>query len=453
MQFDLSKEYLEQIETAIDNQDNDFLFENLLELHAADLNLILMELNAGQSKYVLNILEKETSAEILSELDSDIRKRFLSTFTPQEIADLFPYIYSDDAADILNEQKLKVREEVLSLIDDQTLLENLQDLLRYDDDCAGGIMAKELVKANLDWDVNQCIEEIKRQAEEVEKLYSIYVVNDKDKLVGRVSLKDILLAPRQTKIADLYRDDLISVDVFMEDAEVAQIMSKYDLDAVPVINLQNKLVGRITIDDVIDIINEQAETERNLMSGISENIEHSDSIWNLTRARLPWLLIGVLGGLLSAMLMGVFEQQLLQVTAVAFFVPLITATGGNVGIQSSSIVVQSLANKSAFDEAVSKKLFKSFLVSLLNGIAICIVVTIFVFAQQPETNLPFVVGSAIFMVVIIASLMGTITPLILNHYDINPAVASGPFITTANDILGIAIYFGVVNYLLIHPLF
>jgi len=234
----------------------------------------------------------------------------------------------------------------------------------------------------------------------------------------------------------------------MPNDEVALLMSKYDLDAVPVVNFQGKLVGRITIDDVIDIITEQAETERNLMTGVSENIETSDSVWDITRARLPWLLVGVLGGLLSAMLMGTFEDQL-ALAAVAFFIPLITATGGNVGIQSSSIIVQSLANKTAFEEETSKTLLKSFIVSLLNGVAICLLVMVFVYAYQDDENLAFVVGSAIFSVVIIASLLGTITPLILDKFNVNPAVASGPFITTANDILGIAIYFMVVKYLLV----
>jgi magnesium transporter len=311
------------------------------------------------------------------------------------------------------------------------------------------MMAKELVKADLDWTVGQCIEEIKRQAENVDKLYSIYVVNDKDKLLGRVSIKKILLAPNSTKIASIYEEDLIAVDVFMADENVAQIMSKYDLDAVPVVNLQHKLVGRITIDDIVDVITEQAETERNLMAGISENVEHSDSVWNLTRARLPWLLIGVLGGLLSAMLLGVFEGALSELTAVAFFIPLITATGGNVGIQSSSIVVQSLANKSAFDENISKQLFKSFIVSLLNGLAIFTLVILFVYAYKGDFNLALVVGIAIFTVVIISSMMGTITPLVLEHFNVNPAIASGPFITTANDIIGIAIYFSIVKALII----
>ncbi len=449
MQFELTKEFLEQIENAIEAQDRTFLVDSLLDLHVADLNLILTELDSKQSKFIFDILESEKSAEIIAELDSDIRRKFLKTFTSKEVADLLPHLDSDDAADILNEQNLKAREEVLSLVEDSQVVEHLHELLRYEEDCAGGMMAKELVKADANWTVGQCIEEIKRQAENVDKLYSIYVVNDKDKLLGRVSLKKIVLAPSHTKIADLYEEDLIMVDVFMADFEVAQIMTKYDLDAVPVVNLQTKLVGRITIDDILDVITEQAETERNLMAGISENVGHSDSIWDLTRARLPWLLIGVLGGLLSAMLLGVFEGPLQELTAVAFFIPLITATGGNVGIQSSSIVVQSLANKSAFDEDVSTQLFKSFVVSLLNGVSIFILVILFVYAYKQDTNLSIVVGIAIFTVVIISSMMGTITPLILEKFDINPAIASGPFITTANDIIGIAIYFSIVKMFII----
>jgi magnesium transporter len=450
MQFELTKDFLEQIENAINNKEDGFLLESLFDLHVADLNLILVELSTDQCKYLLTILGTEKSAEVVAELDSDIRVKFLKSFEPADVAVLLPYLDSDDAADLLNEQTLKTREEVLSLVDDQEVVEHLHELLRYEEDCAGGMMGKELVKADINWTVSQCIQEIKRQAENVDKLYSIYVVNDKDKLLGRVSIKKILLAPKQTQIADLYEEDLISVDVFTEEQQIAQIMSKYDLDAVPVVNLQGKLVGRITIDDIIDVITEQAETERNLMAGISENVEQSDSVWNLTRARLPWLLIGVLGGLLSAMLLGVFEDPLSKYTAVAFFIPLITATGGNVGIQSSSIVVQSLANKSAFDDTVTAQLFKSFIVSLLNGVAIFVLVIIFTYAYQRDYNLSLVVGTAIFSVVILSSMMGTVTPLVLEKFDVNPAIASGPFITTANDILGIAIYFSIVKLLIIN---
>lgn len=445
MQFELTKDFLDQIELGIKEQDQDFLLESLSELHVADINLILMELNSIECKYLVDILAIEKRAEILAELDSDIRIKFLKSFDSQEIANLLLFLDSDDSADILNEQSLKRREEILSLIDDSEVVEQLQELLRYEEDCAGGMMGKELVKADVNWTIEECIAEIKRQAENVDKLYSIYVVNEKDKLLGRVSIKKILLASKNAKIADIFEDNLISVDVFMEDDEVAQIMSKYDLDAVPVVNLQNKLVGRITIDDIIDVITEQAERERYLMSGLSENVEHTDSIWNLTRARLPWLLVGVLGGLLSAMLLGVFEGPMSELTAVAFFIPLITATGGNVGIQSSSIVVQSLANKSAFDESVSTQLLKSFIVSLLNGLAIFILVVLFVYAFKQDYSLAVVVGVAIFTVVIISSMMGTITPLVLDKFEVNPAVASGPFITTANDIIGIAIYFSIVK--------
>lgn len=449
MQFEMTKEFLEQIVQAVDSHDNVFLLDNFSELHVADVNLILMELNTEQSKYVIDLLDTEISAEIIAELDSDIREKFLQVFTAQELADLIPHFESDDAADILNEQKLKLRLEILALVKDTETVEYLQELLRYEEDCAGGMMAKELVKADIDWTVGECIEEIKRQAEHVDKLYSVYVVNNREKLLGRISVKKILLAPNETKVSSLYEEDLISVDVFTEDDEVAQIMSKYDLDAIPVVNMQNRLVGRITIDDIVDVITEQAETERNLMAGITENVEYSDSIWDLTRVRLPWLLIGILGGLLSAMLLGVFEEPLSQITAVAFFIPLITATGGNVGIQSSSIVVQGLANKSAFDDTISTQIFKSFIVSIINGLAICLLVVVFVYAFKQDVDLTIVVGIAIFTVVVISSLMGTITPLILEKFEINPAVASGPFITTANDIMGIAIYFSIVKAMLL----
>jgi len=272
---------------------------------------------------------------------------------------------SDDAVDILNEQPIKIREEAIAKLEDQEKVNYIMELLRYDEDCAGGLMAKELIKANLNWTVIQCIEEIRRQAGKIQKIYSVYVVDDQDKLLGRVSLKKIILADDSLQVKDIYEDNVIAVETYLDEDEVAAIMRKYDLDAVPVINVQGKLLGRITIDDIIDVITEQAEEERQLMSGISEDVEEDDSIWMLSRARLPWLIIGLAGGVLGASLIGFFKEDLIRITAIAFFVPLIMATGGNVGIQSSSLVVQSLANPSAFNQPISKKLFKVLVVASL----------------------------------------------------------------------------------------
>lgn len=448
IQFELSNEFRERFQQAIDEKDETFIRQSLEGVKPADISSLLYEFDTEDSKYVIDLLGSDVRAEIINDLDEDIRDKFLKVFDPIEITAIVNHLDSDDAVDILNELPVKEREEVIAGLDNQEKEANILDLLRYEEDVAGGLMAKELIKANVNWTVVQCIEEIRRQAENVQKLYSVYVVDDNERLMGRVSLKKIILSNDKTKIADIYEPDLVAVETYMSEEEVAIIMRKYDLEAVPVVNVQGKLLGRITIDDIVDVITEIAEEERQLMAGISEDVEEDDSVWMLTRARLPWLLIGIIGGIISAKFMGIFEDELLKVTAIAFFIPLIQATGGNVGIQSSSIVVQSLANPSAFSDKLAKRLFKVLLVAILNGAVLALLVYGVNLLLGGEMRLSFVVSLALFCVVLIASLMGTITPLILNRFGFNPALASGPFITTTNDLLGLGIYFYIVILML-----
>ena len=448
IQFELTNEFRERLQEAVNNKDIDFVKQSLNGVKPADISTLLYEFNAEDSKYVLDILPTEVKAEIINDLDEDIREKFLKTFEPDEITAIVNHLDSDDAVDILNELSIKDREEVLAGIDNSEKEANILDLLRYEEDVAGGLMAKELIKANINWTVVQCIEEIRRQAENVQKVYSVYVVDDNDILLGRVSLKRIILADDKTKISKIYEPDVISVETFMQEEEVAQVMSKYDLDAVPVVNVNGKLLGRITIDDVIDVITEQADEERQIMSGIAGDVEEDDSVWDLTKARLPWLIVGVIGGFISAKFIGVFEEELVRITAIAFFIPLIQATGGNVGIQSSSIVVQSLANPSVFIGSMVKRLGKVFTVAVINGLVLAVMVYVFNIITGGEYNLSLIVSIALFCVVLIASFLGTITPLLLNKVGFNPALASGPFITTTNDLLGLAIYFYIVHLLL-----
>jgi len=307
-------------------------------------------------------------------------------------------------------------------------------------------MAKELIKANVNWNVVRCIEEVRSQAEKVEKFYAVYVVDESDKLLGRVALRELILSKSNTKIADIYDDEVISVFTYQDQTEIAEIMQKYDLEALPVVNVSGKLVGRITIDDVIDVIKETADEERNLMAGISEDVEPDDSIWLLSRARLPWLVIGLLGGIFGAKFIGLFQKDLQQVAALAFFIPLIIATGGNVGVQSSALVVQSLANVNAFASGPWGKFFKTLLVAMINGIVLGTIIFGFVYFSYDYT-LAFVVAVALFSNVIFASLVGTFIPLALDKFGFNPALASGPFITTTIDLLGLGLYFTVAHFL------
>lgn len=445
MNFTLTQDYLDLFSEAVQNQNADFITSQTTILHSADISAILDELETDECHYILSLLPEQVRADIISDLDADIRADFLQTYAPAQVAGILDYTDSDDAADILNELPIKMREEVISHVEEP---QDVMDLLHYDEDCAGGLMAKELVTANINWTVVECIEEIRRQAENVEKIYSIYVIDDNDVLLGRVGIKKLVLNRTNTKVADIYEPDVISVYSYQDEEEVANIMQKYDLEAVPVVNVNKQLLGRITIDDILDVITEQAEQDIQAMAGISEDVEEDDSVWVLSRARLPWLLIGMVGGMIGAKFIGLFEGQLVAVPAMAFFIPLITATGGNVGIQSSTLVVQALADTGGLQESLWGRLLKSFLVALINGFVIGIfVLGANVLLTGGEIILSLVVSFALFCVVIIASIMGTITPLILNKFDINPAVASGPFITTANDLLGLAIYFSVAKLL------
>jgi magnesium transporter len=448
-QFELSKEYLESLQHGIENRDLDFIQESLDGVNEADIAAILDELSLDESIYVLRALDKQIAADILIELDDNTLIRVFRELENPEIASFIELMDSDDAADLLNLLGEREREEVIANFQDRLKSDQVLDLLRYEEDTAGGIMAKEFIRANKNWNVIQTINEIRRQAENVEKIFSIYVVNNRQQLLGRVSLKKIILAGENTRIEDIYEPEVISVPTYMDQEEVAGIMRKYDLESVPVVNAKNKLVGRITVDDILDVVQEEAEEDIQAMAGISGDIEESDSIFMITKARLPWLLIGVIGGLLGARIIGFFEDGLNKYIALASFIPLVAATGGNVGIQASSLIVQSLASKSVFDDTPLKRFIKRFLVALLNGVLLAFfvfLVVVFIYGFEPIFGIT--VGVALFCVVLLASFMGTVTPLILNHFGINPAIASGPFITTTNDLLGLTVYFGIAMLLL-----
>ncbi len=447
VEFELNKEFRDRFQQALDVRDSDFIRTSLEEINPADITALLYEFNGEESKYVLDLLTVEVRSKIINDLDTDTRKSFLTHYTATEITEVVNHLDSDDAADILNELPIKTSEEIIASLDPD-LKSQVIDLLRYDENVAGGLMAKELIKARADWNVVQCVEEIRKQAENVTKFYTVYVVDDADRLLGKVSLQKLILTESRTIVKDLLDEDVVSVETYMEDREVAEIMSKYDLESVPVVNSQGQLVGRITIDDVVDVITEQAEEDRQLMSGITEDVEEDDSVWRNTRARLPWLLIGILGGLISARFMGFFEREIAQITAIAFFVPLIQATGGNVGIQTSSLIVQSLMKPGFVDDGLWKRLLKVFSVALLNGFFLGLIVfgvNRIVFGNDP---LNLVVSLALFFVVVFASFVGTLTPIILNRFGFNPALASGPFITTTNDLLGLGVYFLTIHLLL-----
>ena len=448
MTFELTKEYVAHIKQLLETEDSSPLLAEMEELFPADITSLLYELDTEASKRLVSLLDTRVGAEILAGLDEDDRVTFLRNFTSEELAQYVNVLDSDDAVDLLNEQPIRVREEVIALLEDREQARFIIDLLHYDEDVAGGLMQKELVKANVGWTVNQCIEEIRKQAVDVEKVYSVYVVDDNDRLMGLLSLKRIVLAHKNTKIESLYDQDFLYVETYRPAEEVAELMQRYDLDALPVVNVQGRLLGRITIDDIVDVITEQASSDTLAMAGITGDVEEDDTVWKQTRARLPWLLVGVMGGMVAAKFIGFVENELSAVPTIAAFIPIIASTGGNVGMQTTSIILQSLADKTGLDASVWQRLVRMFGVALMNGLIISALVFLYNILIGHSIQLAVVVSLSLISVVFLASLMGTLTPLLLDKLGINPAVASGPFITTANDLIGVGVYLGLVYTLL-----
>lgn len=443
MRFELTKDFLDELNLAISQGNEAWIKEHILELHYADIAEIMDNLTVDGAKAIYFNLSEDTQADVLMELEEDIRDRFLNSLSSKEMADQLENLDSDDAADILGELSEEKIQEVISQMEDDEAAEDIVDLLNYAEDTAGGLMQKEFIQARLDWPVNRCLVELRRQAEDVEQVYTIYVVDDLNKLVGLLSLKRLLFADPKTKIRDLYSaKNVLSLKTNDSSEEVARVMEKYDLVAIPVVDLQGKLVGRVTIDDVVDLIKEEADKDFQLASGISEKIESNSTVWRISRARLPWLFIGMLGGVLGAQVISGFEGGISQVPALAFFIPLITAMGGNVGVQSSAIVVQSLAKGNDLFGTIGTRLAKETTVALLNGLMLATLVYGIAYFFG-NSQLGMVVSISLFIVILFAAIFGTLIPLVLDRYHIDPALATGPFVTTLNDVLGLFIYFSV----------
>ncbi len=446
--FELTDALIEQVEQLIENREDKLLTKLLDEFHYADIAEILDELSLEEAIYVIKLLDSETTADILMELDEDNREKVLKNLSNKEIADEIGELDTDDAADIIAELPEERQREVISHIEDQEHKAEITELLAYDEDSAGGLMAKELVKVYDTWTVAGCLRRIRGQAKEVTRVHSVYVVDKQERLVGRLSLKDLIVAKNEQKIADIYISNVDYVNVNDEAEDVARVMQKYDLEAIPVVDDNMKLLGRITIDDIVDVIREEADRDYQLAAGISQGVEADDSIWKLTKARLPWLLIGMFGGLGAASIINGFSDAMVKYPALLMFIPLIQATAGNVGVQSSAIVVQGLANDT-IDGKILSRLLKEFALGLVNGLAISSIVLVishFIFHTTYLESITICV--ALITVIIMAALIGTFIPIFLDKRGIDAAVATGPFITTSNDVFGIFIYFLIAKLIL-----
>ncbi|WP_396209989.1 magnesium transporter [Flavobacterium sp.] len=448
MEFKISREFLTEIEQLISENKAQELLLLLDDIHFADIAEIMEALDDYGAAYIFNTLDSEKTAEILLELDDEVREKILHNLSPKEIAEELDELSTDDAADIIAELPQHKKEQVISELEDVEHAKDIVDLLRYDEDTAGGLMGKELVKVNENWNVLTCVKEMRLQAENVSRVHSIYVIDDEERLKGRLSLKDLLTTSTKTPISEVYIKKVDYVKVDTKDIEVARIMQKYDLEAIPVIDELGRLVGRITIDDIIDVIKEEADKDYQLAAGISQDVEADDSVLELTKARLPWLVLALFGGFISVHVLGIFEPIMNLHPELFFFTPLIAAMAGNVGVQSSAIIVQGLANNTIIGPIV-ERLLKELSLSLLNGVILSIILLAgSYFLLGYEIHVGYTVSIALLTVIIIASLIGTFIPIILNKYGVDPALATGPFITTSNDIIGILTYFTIAKIIL-----
>ena len=448
IQFQLTDELVEQVEQLIKNQNDKEIHILLDDFHYADIAEILDELNLEEAMYIIKLLDSETTSDILMEMDEDNREKVLKNLSAKEIAEEVEELDTDDAADIIAELSEERQQAVIAQIENLEHKAEITELLAYDEDTAGGLMAKELVKVYETWTVAGCMRRIRGQAQEVTRVHSIYVVNKQEKLIGRLSLKDLIVAKSDQKIADLVKVNVDSVNVHDAAEDVAKVMAKYDLEAIPVVDDNNTLLGRITIDDIVDVLKEEADKDYQMAAGITGDVEADDSILDLTRARLPWLFLGLVGGIGAFLIMEGFEGLFTgKAVVLFFFTPLIAAMAGNVGVQSSAIIVQGLANDDVRG-SVNSRLIKEMLLAALNGFILALFLFLFIWAFKGELNTALAISVSLVAVIIVAGLIGTFVPLFLNKRGIDPAIATGPFITTSNDILGILLYFWIAKMIL-----
>ena len=445
-QFKINDELIDRIKKLILSKDKSKVIEKLKDVHYADLAEIFESLEISEVVYIIKIFDKQKSADALAELDEDIREGIIENLSEKEIAEKIEELDSDDATDIISELTEERQERVFSQIKDSSLAEDIKELLKYGENTAGGLMAKELVKVNENLSISKCLDEIRKQAKNVSRVHSIYVVDSGNKLKGRLSLKDLVTAKARTKVKDIYIPNVDYVNVNLEGEEIAKVMSKYDLESIPVVNNRKILLGRVTIDDIVDLIKDEAEKDYQLAAGISSEVEANDSIFELTKARLPWLFLGLLGGIGSVFILKDFEQIMNEpnLRNLFFYTPLIAAMAGNVGVQSSAIIVQGLANDLVKGSLLSR-LIKEVGLSLINGLALALILIVFGQIVNQDLLMSVTIAGSMMGVIVIAALVGTFIPIILDKQGIDPAIATGPFITTANDIFGIFLFFYIAK--------
>ena len=447
--FKLSTEFVDEVIAHIESGQEELVRPLIEDLYPQDIAELFDSLNLEQAVFITSLLSTDRKIEVLAELEPEVQVKFFEGFSRKEIAlEFIQYMDSDDAVDVLSVLSTEVATDILSHLPDKNESLYLTRLLHYPDDTAGGLMGREMIKVNIDWTVAQCTEEIRKQAEDVTRVLTVYVVNEGNKLLGWVSLKKIILARANSKVSEIYEENVIHANVNATGEEIASTMQKYDLIAMPIVDSFNRLLGRVTIDDVVDFIKEEADKDYQMLSGISQSVEMKDRVWVLSKARLPWLIIGLFGGVMSSLVIGQFDAQLQENVQLALFMPLIMAMAGNIGVQSSSIIVQGLANNTISSDSVFGKLGKELMVAVINGLVCSGLLLSYGAISGHPSAIMSTVSIALMSVILIAAVIGTTVPLILDKFNVDPALATGPFITTSNDLIGLFLYFVIGKMLL-----
>ncbi|MDR1097170.1 MAG: magnesium transporter [Tannerella sp.] len=449
--IELTGKYIDDLKKVIDKKDEKKASEILGRLHPADIAELYRELTLKEAIYLYLLLDGDKAADVLMELEEDDRRKLLKELPNKVIAERFVNeMDTDDAVELMRDMDEERQEEILSHIDDVEQAGDIIDLLKYDEDTAGGLMGTEMIVVNENWSMPQCIEEMRTQAgeENMDEIYNVYVVDDDERLRGVLPLQKLITNPSVSKIKHVMQKDPVSIQENADTEEVVELILKYDLVSLPVTDSIGRLLGHITVDDVMDEITEHHERDYQLASGISQDVETSDNVLMQTAARLPWLLFGMIGGLSNSRILGGFESAFAENPKMALFIPLIGGTGGNVGVQSSAIVVQGLANNSLKHPQIFRQVLKEAAVALINAAIISLIVFIYNYFTLGDHRITLSVSVSLFAIVIFASTFGTLVPMILDKFKVNPAIATGPFISITNDIIGMLIYMATTTLLM-----
>ena len=445
-EFEIDEEFLEDFRELIQIRSAASIVNILADLHSPDIADIMNNLAPDDRMYIFELLDNETASEVLLEVDEKVREELLDRLSHLRIRGIVGELDSDDAADIVGELSDEVAERVLDDIDKEDS-HTLKELLRYPTDSAGGIMATEFVSVKKNDTVQKAIQRVRKMSKEIGEIYNVYVLDDDNLLAGFIPVKDLIVHNPRRRAYKVMESEFHAVDVLTDQEEVANIMKKYDLITIPVVNTKGEMLGKITFDDIMDVIHEEAEEDIQKFAGIAGTELISHGVWDISRRRMPWLAIAFIGQILSAFILSNFHESLEKIIASAFFIPIIMAMAGNAGIQSSAVVIRGLGTGEIWEGMLAKRIVKESGVAFTNGVVFALLIFFIGWIWIDDILFGIALGCSLLVVIAGATIVGATIPFLLTRLKIDPAVATGPFITTSNDALGLLIYFGMLSLL------